>query len=676
MGLDAITKKSEAMGKKTVASFLKVNKYENPQMSLDLIAHICTANEDINIDDCFNSVFELLIEMKNKKEEVEHNFLDNNLPGTIVGEVVDLIDNLLSNTSSFKIAIAGGYSAGKSSLLNALTKIDNALPTGIEPVSIIPTYLNCSKSAKELAIKGVNLRDRLVLLDKEVLACIQHSSKSKVYLSSVLKKLILDVPVEPHLDNITFIDTPGYNNSNNKNAENRQTDYDTAHESFKEADAIFWCIDIEAGTISQKDLEIIKNNNSKPVVIVFTKMDKKPPQDVKKIIDAAQKICSKELDAAHTPLEIIGLSCINGMHNVYSTSNHTLSDIINNTRAVNGKGNHLDSHLNIINDLFQEEIDASDKALIDYENKRIEKIKDKDEWFNLYLDLKQDNIANDKFVNDILIANYDEILASCNKSDDLLQEAQTGWLDALEREMSWHDKVGFFSDASSLWLQHSKASDRFTNLINKTNEYQYYPLEARQEAYTTFSKRGEDILAEIKSLRDSAEEEYKEILGRIQKEESCRKFLIEYQLKVTSSLQCDYEKCACQLKKHLDKLQKINNDEGNDIFSAISGDNMNRFLSCISQGLNLEQCNKEGYSPLTWAVKSGNNEMVKFFIRHGVDLNLKDDRGYNAFETAVIYHYQDMCKLLLDADRSLINCRHTLEDLAKQNNFVNWVAQL
>ena len=68
MGLNNIKKKGEQLGKKSASSFLKINMYENPQMALDLIAHICTASKDIDVSDCFSPYQELVLEMRDKLE--------------------------------------------------------------------------------------------------------------------------------------------------------------------------------------------------------------------------------------------------------------------------------------------------------------------------------------------------------------------------------------------------------------------------------------------------------------------------------------------------------------------------------------------------------------------------------------------------------------------------------
>ena len=129
----------------------------------------------------------------------------------------------VDENKKIRIVFVGQYSAGKSSFLNRITGADNLLPTGIEPVSMVATYLYCSKNTKDIIVKGVNLKNAIVLLDKDVLQSIQHESKSKIYLASVLNKLFVELPAD-ELDGFVFIDTPGYNNSDKKNAANSTTD--------------------------------------------------------------------------------------------------------------------------------------------------------------------------------------------------------------------------------------------------------------------------------------------------------------------------------------------------------------------------------------------------------------------------------------------------------------------
>ena len=191
MGLANIKKKSESLGKKSNSSFLKINMYENPKMALDLISHICTSGKKIDITNFFESYEEKIIELKNKT--ADYTYLNTDFFNCLFSIKSNIVNDLVDNPKSvLKIAVGGGYSAGKSSFINAITSIGNLLPTGIEPVSIVNTHLNCLESAKSITINGRNIKNEIVSLNEEVLSCIQHSSKSKVYIASVLNDILID----------------------------------------------------------------------------------------------------------------------------------------------------------------------------------------------------------------------------------------------------------------------------------------------------------------------------------------------------------------------------------------------------------------------------------------------------------------------------------------------------
>ena len=65
MGFDNIRKKSDSLGKPK-SSVVTTNMYENPQMALDLIAHICTAARDLDVDHCFDDYENVLVDLDNK----------------------------------------------------------------------------------------------------------------------------------------------------------------------------------------------------------------------------------------------------------------------------------------------------------------------------------------------------------------------------------------------------------------------------------------------------------------------------------------------------------------------------------------------------------------------------------------------------------------------------------
>jgi GTP-binding protein EngB required for normal cell division len=478
MGLNDIKSRNESMGKKSRGSFLKVNKYENHKMALDLVAHICTESRVIDISPHFEEIHRLVNEMKEKKKAEGFAFSNEDFLSDILEESRKMKEDLLNNvSSSLKIAVTGGYSSGKSSLLNTITNIDDKLPTGIEPVSVVNTYLNCSNSVKDLIIKGENLKNALVSLDEEVLGCIRHSSKSKVYIASVLNKLILDIPVEktPSLDGVTFIDTPGYNNSKNKNKENDRTDCDTAINAFEEADVIFWCIDIEAGTITQKDMEMIKKAGNKPVVIVFTKIDKKPMEEVKKIINNASALCRKELK--YQPKEIIGFSCVDKNNEGYSLIAKTISGFKNQYKT-----DFRNFYSDKIKDLFKAEIEASENRLKQYEATRQELIKQKDEYHKQRRSLVQD--SNDYYEKEPVISIASKSYNGAVPNDVQPQDNWNYWKDRmnyLERERGRLESYGHHSN-NQVWelkRQYDQAEFNYHRLYSSSNAGSQYKEQAQ-----------------------------------------------------------------------------------------------------------------------------------------------------------------------------------------------------
>ncbi len=671
MGLDAIKRKGAAMGKQT-AQIIKVNKYENPQMALNLISHICTASTDLELTPCFQPVYDLL--NKQMKPDLDnYDLLNSDLIDDCFWKVIALEDELVSTmSSSLKIAVAGGYSAGKSSLLNYLTGIGDLLPTGVEPVSVVNTYLNCVFSPnKRLVIRGENLKDELVLLNDEVLACIQHSSKSKTYIKDVLKKIVIDVSVrDKYLDGVTFVDTPGYNNAVGQD----ESDKKTADDAMEKCDAIFWCIDVESGTITKNDLEMLKKVQDKPIVILYTKMDKKDVGAVRKIIQNTEKLCAKEFNKDKFPLAILSFSCVT--RQLYATSNTTFSQIIQAVKTKSGSTMSLLSRYSgEIERLLMDEINASNEMIKDYEAKRLELVNDKQEWRKYYQDKKDENSASKGAVEEVILSNYNEIMGCADKRMDYFQKALEGWGEALDREAEWADKVGFFSDASDLSRRYSSAIDKFNKLCNSQANYQYYDEEFRTELYNEICTLYDDSLNKYKDVLKEFEDVYQTSIEGRKKEEELVKLLGKYRFQLVATLKDSYNRAVKAVKQHQEELQQIEREQDMNIFSAISGDDYGRFLSCFSQGVDLSVCNNGGFSPLTWAVRSGNNEMVKFFITHDADLSMKDKRGYNALETAAMCHYQDICEMLIEADRSLVYESQPLVKLADMNTFTKWIAQ-
>ena len=708
MGFDGIKNKSASMGKKPMSAFLKVNKYENPQTVLDLISHICTSGMDLSVRDEFTPYRDKCSQLeedysKINTREAENPFVDasiNDLTESCAAPFAMMPVYLDHSgfSDAINVAVGGGYSSGKSSFLNNITGIGAVLPTGIEPVSMINTYISFSDKVTKLIVSGKNCKGHVVKLNREVLDCIQHSSKSKVHVSSVLDELYIKVPVSKdreHLKGLVFIDTPGYNNSDNANKENGKKDIDTASDALEDSDALFWCIDAEAGTISQRDIEMLNqlidyNDGNYPFVIVFNKMDKKPANDLVKILQSAEKICKSKLKIQ--PIDIIGFSSI-GESAIYSLKNkqkattrggvmkvlasilYKMKDGFSNTRSVFYWTNRLAY-------CFDQEIKVCDESLADLEKNRKELAKKKADAFSKSATSNEEKFSfvNDHLpiVEDVIIKSYDEILNSRDGMIDLFNRAMKGWSIALYREGQWAEKTGFFSDASNLQRQSNNAVKEYNRVVTAAeencDEFQFWNTESRKndldlirEAYEHYDSADEDD-------QDSLKEDYDNIVASKETISIYKSFLQKKKQEIVRVFTTCCENAIKKNVKRLRALQNIKEEEETDVFSAIANDNMNRFLDCFSNGVDLTICNSQGYSPLTYVAKNSNNAMMKFFIDHEVDLSLKDKNGYNALETAAIYHCQDICELLINADKGLLMESQSLTKLAANDRFENWIS--
>lgn len=708
MGFDGIKNKSASMGKKPMSAFLKVNKYENPQTVLDLISHICTSGMDLSVKDEFTPYSDKYNQLKEdyskiNTREAENPFVDNSISVLVKNcerpySIMPFFLDHSGFNDAINVAVGGGYSSGKSSFLNNITGIGAVLPTGIEPVSMINTYISFSDKITKLIVSGKNCKGHVVKLNREVLDCIQHSSKSKVYVSSVLDELYLNVPVSKereYLKGLVFIDTPGYNNSDNANKENGKKDIDTAIDALQDSDALFWCIDAEAGTISQRDIEMLNkqidnNGGHYPFVIVFNKMDKKPANDLVKILQSAEKVCKSKLKIQ--PIDIIGFSSI-GESAIYSLKNkqkattrcgvmkvlasiiYKMKDGFSNTRSVSYWTNWLAV-------CFDQEIKDCDESLADLEKDRKELAKKKADAFSKSETSSEENFSFVKdhlpIVEDVIIKSYDEILNSRDGLIDLFNRAMKGWSKALDREDQWAEKTGFFSDASNLQRQSNNAVNEYNRIMTAAeencDEFQFWNTESRKEdldlirqAYEYYDSADEDV-------QDSLKEDYDNTVSSKETISIYKSFLQKKKQEIVRVFTTCCENAIKKNEKRLRALQNIKEEEETDVFSAIANDNMNRFLDCFSNGVDLTKCNSQGYSPLTYVAKNSNNAMMKFLIDHEVDLSLKDKNGYNALETAAIYHCQDICELLINADKGLLMESQSLTKLAANDRFENWIS--
>ena len=169
--------KEQSKGQKII----KVSPYENPENVMELMAKICSATPTADFDlfwETINNAYNKQIRGKSLYEYLKENRygllnedFDHNLK--TYNKELEWALSKHENSEHTKIVVAGGFSSGKSSFLNRLTNSANLLPTGVEPVSVVKTYLYCSKNTRSISVKGVNQKNVLVKLNPGVLQAIQ-----------------------------------------------------------------------------------------------------------------------------------------------------------------------------------------------------------------------------------------------------------------------------------------------------------------------------------------------------------------------------------------------------------------------------------------------------------------------------------------------------------------------
>lgn len=661
---------------------IKVNPYENAENVMELMANICSAQPSVDTDTYWNIIrdaYDKQVGGKSLKEYLNENRVDlfdidfrHDLNDLF--QKISLCLDRRENTEHTQIVVAGGFSSGKSSFLNRLTNCVNLLPTGVEPVSVVKTYLYCSENNNMVSVKGVNLKNVLVNLDTGVLQAIQHAKQSNVYLASVLDKLFVEIPSKS-LDGIVFIDTPGYNNSNKANKSNGKTDRETALEALKEGNVLFWLVDCERGTTVTDDIEIIKQFEGKKVFI-FNKADKKGYQESEKIVENAARVLYKEFPQDEI-IDIIAFSTLDNKI-YYSKNKKTLSTIVTESKREGNGISELNDLKEQISELFDDEIDWANINIDKIKEVYKEKVALKNERESEFRKVRSEDNDEDYITRDlrkVLVDSYEEVFKAAKNITHASLESLNEFRNFLDEMVLWDNSEHecwvntLRPKIDSAWNRYNLCCDRH----NSAAEYSYYNNNCRKN----LSKRIQNIIADrAKDIYDLKCKECKDLLDKKAKLEAIIKNMQGYQNLFMGALDM-----GIRLYKQQNKATTFYKDDDfiPNVFESIQKDNYKHFLLSFEKGVDLSVCNTDGYNPLTFAVQAGNNQMVQFLLDHNADPSLKDRRGYNAFHTAVENQYRDICKLLLEVDPDLISTEtdsgESAKELAQKATFAKWIEQ-
>ncbi len=177
------------------------------------------------------------------------------------------------------VAVGGGFSSGKSTFLNHLLGLNLKLPEAMEVATAIPTY--CLRGEREV-LMGRSQNGGVVELpdfsfDHKTLNAFDFDLKS------IMPFMILSSPTMLMLfKHLCFIDTPGYNPSNQGYTDG---DRQVSKEYLNHAKHILWLISCERGGIEKSDLDYLQElyEEGKQVFIVLSRADSRTKRQLEEI---------------------------------------------------------------------------------------------------------------------------------------------------------------------------------------------------------------------------------------------------------------------------------------------------------------------------------------------------------------------------------------------------------
>ena len=262
------------------------------------------------------------------------------------------------------IAFVGEFSAGKTSIVNRILSQDDPnvplLPVGSEATTAIPTYIaggvytsynfvtptNTKKKLEEETFKKVN---------KDVLGQVKG-------ISSLIKYFVMTYE-NSNLKDLSVLDTPGFSS-------NDQEDAERTIEVINECDALFWVFDVNAGTVNNSSIKLIKEHLKKPLYIVINKVDTKADTEVNLVEQLIRKTLRDEGVSVNGFIRFSAKSPLSDIMDPIKSIKRDetqMSYLSNLTNYLNKLSEELNTTLKVANQKQIECFNKCDSLMDDYE---------------------------------------------------------------------------------------------------------------------------------------------------------------------------------------------------------------------------------------------------------------------------------------------------------------------
>lgn len=337
--------------------------------SLSFVQEVLSAKEasDDSTQQLYSQVSDVVdfirVDLRDNVKEIyniEQDFDDSAFGYGLFGWAARRKKSWISGKTS--IAFVGEFSAGKTSIVNRILSQDDPsvplLPVSTKATTAIPTYISGAPGA---LYQFVTPDNSLKCISEETFKKVNKEVLDQIHgVSSLIKYFVMGYK-NPNLDNLSILDTPGFNS-------NDPEDADRTIEVINECDALFWVFDVNAGTVNRSSLNLIKENLTKPLYVVINKVDTKPKSEVDKV----EKLITCTLQSAEINFEKI----------IRFSSKAPLSDIMDPISQINRDTNQ-DNYLADLKDVIAQWVkELNDNVLEQKRNsdslsKKIDSICDK-----------------------------------------------------------------------------------------------------------------------------------------------------------------------------------------------------------------------------------------------------------------------------------------------------------
>jgi ribosome biogenesis GTPase A len=155
--------------------------------------------------------------------------------------------------NKFCVAFGGSFSAGKSSLINAIVG-KRLLVTEVDPTTSLPTYLLKGEADK---VTALNFFGHCIDMSDEEFLSLTHDEVLR-YGSNVsrLLRAAFITRTDFAWGDLALVDIPGYT-KHEEGVQSERTDEHIARSQLNTAQAIVWVIDARQGCITEEDVKFL-----------------------------------------------------------------------------------------------------------------------------------------------------------------------------------------------------------------------------------------------------------------------------------------------------------------------------------------------------------------------------------------------------------------------------------